>query len=138
MYPAPIRMFCTWLVVRPSEPEIRSLTEGPQEVVLSNGQQQTLSISLEGESKRELTGWELNITAWAPPEDLSQVDPILVPEPTIDLSQGLVPWAQLDGQVNTSRVGTYMQTIFEWAHGKISSVDFQLTLALWCIRWGRS
>ncbi|KAL0071212.1 hypothetical protein AAF712_001778 [Marasmius tenuissimus] len=105
--------------------EIRSFVEGSKEVTLSNGQQQTLSLSLEGESERELTGWKLNITAWTPPDDLSQVDSVLVPQPVIDLSQGLVPWDQLDGQANTSGVGTYMTT-FEWAHSQDSSVGVQL------------
>lgn len=105
--------------------EIRSFTEGAKGVVLSNGNQQTLNLSLEGESTRELTGWKLNITAWTPPEDLNQVDSVLVPQPVIDLSQGLVPWDQLDGQANTSGVGTYITT-FEWAHGQNSSVGAQL------------
>ncbi|KAK1227081.1 hypothetical protein PQX77_009914 [Marasmius sp. AFHP31] len=106
--------------------EIRSFTEGTKEVVLSNGQRRMVNLSLEGETERELTGWQLNITAWTPPADLNQVDSVLVPHPVIDLSQrGLVPWDELDGHANTSGVGTYTTT-FEWAHTENSSVGVQL------------
>ncbi|KAJ8082412.1 hypothetical protein PM082_008267 [Marasmius tenuissimus] len=109
-----------------SEIEIRSFTEGSKEVVLSNGQRRTVNLSLGGEIERELTGWQLNITAWTPPADLNQVDSVLVPHPVIDLShRGLVPWDQLDGHENTSGVGTYT-TPFEWAHDENGGVGAQL------------
>ncbi|KAJ8082407.1 hypothetical protein PM082_008262 [Marasmius tenuissimus] len=110
----------------PVDVEIRSFTAGSKEVVLSNGQRRTVNLSLEGEIERELTGWQLNITAWTPPADLSQVDSVLVPHPVIDLShRGLVPWDQLEGHANTSGVGTYTTT-FEWAHDKNGGVGIQL------------
>ncbi|KAL0071084.1 hypothetical protein AAF712_001642 [Marasmius tenuissimus] len=106
--------------------EIRSFTEGSKEVVLSSGQLRTVGFSLEGETERELTGWQLNITAWTPPADLDQVDSVLVPHPVIDLShRGLVPWDQLEGHANTSGVGTYTTT-FEWAHDENGGVGVQL------------
>ncbi|KAL0581293.1 hypothetical protein V5O48_000776 [Marasmius crinis-equi] len=105
--------------------DVRSFAEGSKQITLSNGQSQTVNLSLEGESTRELTGWQLNITAWTPPENLSQVDSVLVPQPPINLTQGLVPWDQLDGFANISGVGTYVTT-FEWAHGENSTVGVQL------------
>ncbi|KAL0566998.1 hypothetical protein V5O48_014995 [Marasmius crinis-equi] len=79
--------------------------------ITSSGMEtQTVSLSLEGEPVRELTSWQLNITAWTPPADLTQVDSVLVPHPP-----------------NTSGVGAYVTT-FEWAHEVNSSVGLQLDL----------
>ncbi|KAL0573337.1 hypothetical protein V5O48_008615 [Marasmius crinis-equi] len=104
--------------------EVRSFTEGTRQITLSNGETQTLDLSLEGEAPRELTGWQLNITAWTPPTNLSEVESVLVPYPPINLTQGLVPWDQLDGHQNTSGVGTYVTT-FEWAHSGVGvQLDF--------------
>ncbi|KAL0564854.1 hypothetical protein V5O48_017182 [Marasmius crinis-equi] len=70
------------------------------------------------------SGVELNITAWTPPTNLSQVESVLVPYPPINLTQGLVPWDQLDGHQNTSGVGTYVTT-FDWAHSGVGvQLDF--------------
>ncbi|KAL0565735.1 hypothetical protein V5O48_016289 [Marasmius crinis-equi] len=107
--------------------EVRSFTAGARQITLSNGETRSFDFSLESESIRELTGWQLNITAWTPPEDLTQVESVLVPHPPINLTQGLVPWDQLDGHQNTSGVGTYVTT-FEWAQGADSSVGVQLDL----------
>ncbi|KAI3611660.1 secreted protein [Moniliophthora roreri] len=107
--------------------ELRSTTEGSKEVILSNGDIQTVEFSLEGETIRELTGWQLNITKWTPPEDLSQIPSVLVPGPAINLTQGLVPWDELEGHENTSGVGTYVTT-FEWNHATDSNVGIRLDL----------
>ncbi|KAJ3974522.1 hypothetical protein EV361DRAFT_634279 [Lentinula raphanica] len=40
---------------------------------------------------------------------------VLVPQPPVNLTQGLVPWNQIEGLANVSSVGTYVTT-FEWAH----------------------
>uniref|UniRef100_A0A0W0ETP8 Secreted protein n=2 Tax=Moniliophthora roreri TaxID=221103 RepID=A0A0W0ETP8_MONRR len=105
--------------------ELRSTTEGSKKVTFSTGDTQTIKFSLEGETVRELTGWQLNITKWTPPEDLSQIPSVLVPEPAINLTQGLIPWDQLEGHKNTSGLGTYITT-FEWSHAIDSNVGVQL------------
>ncbi|KAF9261143.1 hypothetical protein L218DRAFT_961843 [Marasmius fiardii PR-910] len=105
--------------------EVRSFVGGSKQITLSNGRSQTVSLSLDGAPIQNLTGWQLNITSWEPPKDLSQVDSVLTPHPPINLTQGLVPWDQLDGHMNTSGVGTYT-TSFNWNHGQNSSVGVQL------------
>ncbi|KAF5357317.1 hypothetical protein D9758_005962 [Tetrapyrgos nigripes] len=107
--------------------ELRSFQDGDAEVTFSNGSTQTVSLSLSGESTRDLDGWQLNITAWTPPADLSQnkTQSVLVPMSPINLTQGLVPWNQLEGLANVSGVGTYMTT-FEWDHAEDSGVGVQL------------
>ncbi|EEB96935.1 hypothetical protein MPER_03841, partial [Moniliophthora perniciosa FA553] len=77
--------------------ELRSKTEGRKKFTFSTGDIQTIEFSLEGEPVRELTGWQLNITKWMPPEDLSQIPSVLVPEPAINLTQGLVPLGSARG-----------------------------------------
>ncbi|KAJ7231473.1 hypothetical protein B0H12DRAFT_1146523 [Mycena haematopus] len=73
------------------------------------------AVSLNGETTRTLSGWQLSLVAWTPPADLSgaSVLSVLVTQPTFNLTQGLVPWNTLDGQANTSGVGTY-STTFQW------------------------
>ncbi|KAF5365929.1 hypothetical protein D9758_006740 [Tetrapyrgos nigripes] len=107
--------------------ELRSFQDGDAELTLSNGSTQTVSLSLSGETSRELDGWQLNITAWTPPADLNQnkSHSILVPIAPINLTQGLVPWDQLDGLANVSGVGTYVTT-FEWDHTEDGGVGVQL------------
>ncbi|KAF9261168.1 hypothetical protein L218DRAFT_906097 [Marasmius fiardii PR-910] len=107
--------------------EVRSFVGGSKQITLSNGRSQTVSLSLDGATTQGLTGWQLNITSWEPPKDLSQVDSVLTPHPPINLTQGLVPWDQLDGHANTSGVGTYVTT-FDWNqnHGQNSSVGVRL------------
>ncbi|KAK7029418.1 ubiquitin-specific protease ubp1 [Paramarasmius palmivorus] len=78
-----------------------------------------------GESVRELDGWQLNITKWTSPEDLSRVKSVLVPMPPINLTDGLVPWDQLEGYADTSGVGTYVTT-FEWDHTRDGPVGAKL------------
>ncbi|EEB95734.1 hypothetical protein MPER_05250, partial [Moniliophthora perniciosa FA553] len=101
--------------------ELRSMVEGTTEITLSDGQRQTVNFSLKDEETRELTGWQLNITTWGPPEDLSEVKSVLVPQPLMNLTQGLVPWDTIEGYENASGVGTYVTT-FEWSHGEDSGV----------------
>ncbi|KAK1227080.1 hypothetical protein PQX77_009913 [Marasmius sp. AFHP31] len=96
----------------PSGVEIRSFTEGTKEVALSNGQRRTVHLSLEGETERELTGWQLNITAWTPPADLNQVDSVLVPHPVIDLSDQGGVGVQLD-------FGVVVHTLKAWLNGEV-------------------
>ncbi|KAL0569874.1 hypothetical protein V5O48_012093 [Marasmius crinis-equi] len=105
--------------------EARSFTKGSKQITDSNGQTTNTTFSLEGESVRSLSGWQLNITQWNPPANLSQIDSVLVPQPPINLTQGLVPWDQLPGQANISGVGTYLTT-FDWAHAQDSPVGVQL------------
>ncbi|KAF5366025.1 hypothetical protein D9758_006736 [Tetrapyrgos nigripes] len=107
--------------------ELRSFQDGDAELTLSNGSTQTVTLSLSGETPRELDGWQLNITAWTPPADLSQnkSQPTLVPMGPINLTQGLVPWDQLEGLANVSGVGTYVTT-FEWDHTEDGGVGVQL------------
>ncbi|KAG7095062.1 hypothetical protein E1B28_005852 [Marasmius oreades] len=105
--------------------EVRSLHEGSQQITLSNGQSRTVKLALDGANTQELTGWQLNITSWEPPQDLSKVDSVLVSHPPINLTRGLVPWDQLDGHANTSGVGTYVTT-FEWTHARNGGVGVQL------------
>ncbi|KAG7095059.1 hypothetical protein E1B28_005849 [Marasmius oreades] len=109
--------------------EVRSLHEGSQQITLSNGQSRTVKLALDGANTQELTGWQLNITSWEPPQDLSKVDSVLVPHPPINLTQGLVPWDQLDGHANTSGVGTYVTT-FEWTHARNGGVGVQLNFGV--------
>ncbi|KAJ3769058.1 hypothetical protein FB446DRAFT_600136, partial [Lentinula raphanica] len=59
--------------------------------------------------------WQLNVTAWTPLENLSKHQSVLVPQPPVNLTQGLVPWNQIEGLANVSGVGMYVTT-FEWAH----------------------
>ncbi|KAI3611686.1 hypothetical protein WG66_007653 [Moniliophthora roreri] len=112
-----------------SGPTLCSFIEGTRQIVLSNGQRRTIHFTLEGESVRELDGWQLNITKWTPPKDLSQVHSILVPLPPVNLTEGLVSWDQLEGHANTSGVGTYVTT-FEWNHTPGGPVGVQLDLGV--------
>ncbi|KAF5355430.1 hypothetical protein D9758_006403 [Tetrapyrgos nigripes] len=107
--------------------ELRSFQDNDAEITFSNGSTQTVNLSLSGESPRELDGWQLNITAWTPPADLSQnkSKPVLVPMAPINLTQGLVPWDQLEGLANVSGVGTYVTTL-DWDQAEDGGVGVQL------------
>jgi hypothetical protein len=103
----------TAVALNTSQIELRSTTEGTKQFVTSNGQTSTANFSLEGQTQQVLDGWQLNITAWTPPQNLSDHTSVLVAHPTINLTQGIVPWNQIDGFANVSGVGTYV-TSFEW------------------------
>jgi len=105
--------------------EIRSTSEGTFAYTLSTGDVGSVNVTLEGETTRTLSGWQLEIVAWMPPQDLSTIDSVLVPQPIFNLTQGLVPWNQLEGQANTSGVGTY-NTTFEWNHAQNGTVGVKL------------
>ncbi|KAJ7288120.1 hypothetical protein C8J57DRAFT_1494444 [Mycena rebaudengoi] len=90
--------------------EIRSTSEGTFAYTLSTG---------------DVGSVNLEIVAWMPPQDLSTIDSVLVPQPIFNLTQGLVPWNQLEGQANTSGVGTY-NTTFEWNHAQNGTVGVKL------------
>ncbi|THV06677.1 hypothetical protein K435DRAFT_743134 [Dendrothele bispora CBS 962.96] len=111
--------------------ELRSFEDGEKQISFSNGSSQTVSFSLKGETTRELDGWELNITAWTPPADITvnQTHSLLVPLTPINLTQGLLPWDQLEvegvNMTNISGVGTYV-TSFEWDHTEDDGVGVQL------------
>ncbi|KAG7097513.1 hypothetical protein E1B28_004855 [Marasmius oreades] len=62
---------------------------------------------------------------WEPPEDVNEVQSILVSLPPINLMNGPIPWDQLDGHFNMSGVGTYT-TMFEWVHGVDGGVGVKL------------
>jgi hypothetical protein len=95
--------------------EVQSKNDGAFVYTLSTGRTGSVSVSLGNETTRVLSGWQLSIVAWTPPADLSSgtVESVLVTQPTFNLTQGLVPWNTLDGQANTSGVGTY-DTSFQW------------------------
>ncbi|KAF7359301.1 Secreted protein [Mycena sanguinolenta] len=93
--------------------EVRAPSDGVFNYTLSTGQVGSVEVALGGEVTRTLDGWLLDIVAWTPPENLSTIESVLVPQPVFNLTQGLVPWNTLQGQVNTSGVGTY-NTTFDW------------------------
>ncbi|KAJ7184171.1 hypothetical protein C8R46DRAFT_1343311 [Mycena filopes] len=93
--------------------EVRSSSDGDFTYTLSTGRSGSVTVSLSGETTRTLSGWQLSIVAWTPPSDLNTVKSVLVTQPLFNLSQGLVPWNTLEGQNNTSGVGTY-NTTFNW------------------------
>ncbi|KAJ7184135.1 hypothetical protein C8R46DRAFT_1343283 [Mycena filopes] len=93
--------------------EIRSSSDGDFAYTLSTGHSGSIKVSLAGEATRTLSGWLLSIVAWTPPQNLSIVKSVLVTQPLFNLTQGLVPWNTLEGQENTSGVGTY-NTTFDW------------------------
>ncbi|KAF7359295.1 Secreted protein [Mycena sanguinolenta] len=93
--------------------EVRAPSDGVFNYTLSTGQVGSVEVALGGEVTRTLDGWLLDIVAWTPPENLSTIESVLVPQPVFNLTQGLVPWNTLQGQVNTSGVGTYNAT-FDW------------------------
>ncbi|KAJ3800757.1 hypothetical protein GGU11DRAFT_771943 [Lentinula aff. detonsa] len=95
--------------------ELRSLSEGSKQFISEAGETMTANFSLEGETSRVLSDWVLNVTAWTPPQNLSDHRSVLVPQPLMNLTQGLVPWNQIEGLANISGVGTYV-TSFEWNH----------------------
>ncbi|KAJ7702445.1 hypothetical protein B0H17DRAFT_1044362 [Mycena rosella] len=105
--------------------EIQSFSEGVFTYTLSTGTAGSVNVTLEGETTRTLSGWILSIVAWTPPEDLSDINSVLVTQPTINLTQGLVPWNELAGQANTSGVGTY-NTTFDWNHAPNGTVGVKL------------
>ncbi|KAJ6488564.1 hypothetical protein C8R47DRAFT_484312 [Mycena vitilis] len=93
--------------------EIRSATDGIFNYTLSTGETGSVNVTLGSEATRTLSGWQLGIVAWTPPQNLSTIDSVLVTQPVFNLTQGLVPWDTLAGQANTSGVGTY-NTTFDW------------------------
>ncbi|KAJ6500535.1 hypothetical protein C8R45DRAFT_72631 [Mycena sanguinolenta] len=93
--------------------EVRASSDGVFNYTLSTGVVGSVDVTLGGELTRTLDGWLLGIVAWTPPENLSTIESVLVPQPVFNLTQGLVPWNTLQGQVNTSGVGTY-NTTFDW------------------------
>ncbi|KAJ7929193.1 hypothetical protein B0H13DRAFT_1703246 [Mycena leptocephala] len=93
--------------------ELRSTSEGVFAYTLSTGDTGSVNVTLGGETTRTLSGWQLSIVAWTPPQNLSTINSVLVPQPVFNLTQGLVPWNALAGQANTSGVGTYNAT-FDW------------------------
>ncbi|KAJ3845417.1 hypothetical protein F5878DRAFT_207024 [Lentinula raphanica] len=105
--------------------QLRSFKSGSKQFFTRAGERKTADFSLKGETSRVLSGWRLNITAWTPPEDLSEPKSVLVRHSPIDLTEGLVPWNQIDGLANVSGVGTYV-TSFEWAHAKDGAVGLLL------------
>jgi hypothetical protein len=95
--------------------EFRSPSDGAFTYKLSSGHTGSVNVTLGGETTRTISGWQLSIVAWTPPPDLSTgiVKSVLVTQPVFNLTQGLVPWNTLEGQANTSGIGTY-HTTFDW------------------------
>ncbi|KAJ3845419.1 hypothetical protein F5878DRAFT_636639 [Lentinula raphanica] len=105
--------------------ELRSLSSGSKQFITASGESMAANFSLEGEMSQVLTGWQLNVTAWTPPENLSEHQSVLVPQPPVNLTQGLVPWNQIEGLANVSGVGTYV-TSFEWNNAVDGAVGLLL------------
>ncbi|GAW08570.1 secreted protein [Lentinula edodes] len=105
--------------------ELRSQDEGMKQFVTEAGESISAIFSLENETSRVLDGWQLNVTAWTPPQNLSDYKSVLIPQSAIDLTQGLVPWSSIDGLNNISGVGTY-STSFEWSHADDGAVGLLL------------
>ncbi|KAJ4474499.1 hypothetical protein J3R30DRAFT_3295777 [Lentinula aciculospora] len=105
--------------------ELRSFNEGSKQLVTLAGDTITAKFSLEGETSRVLSEWQLNVTAWTPPQNLSDSKSVLVPQPAVNLTQGLIPWNQIEGLTNVSGVGTYF-TSFEWTHAEDGVVGLLL------------
>ncbi|KAJ3756701.1 hypothetical protein EV360DRAFT_84703 [Lentinula raphanica] len=105
--------------------QLRSLNPGPTHFVTETGEIRIANLSLEGETSQTLSGWELNVTAWMPPANIHEHQSVLVPLPPINLTQGLVPWSQIEGLANISGVGTYV-TSFEWTHANDGAVGLLL------------
>ncbi|KAJ3965006.1 hypothetical protein EV361DRAFT_955415 [Lentinula raphanica] len=93
--------------------------------VTETGENRIANLSLEGETSQILSGWELNVTACMPPADIHEHQSVLVPLPLMNLTQGLVPWSQIEGLANISGVGTYV-TSFEWTHANDGAVGLLL------------
>ncbi|KAF8130454.1 hypothetical protein K438DRAFT_1886550 [Mycena galopus ATCC 62051] len=93
--------------------EVRSPSDGVFNYTLSTGDTGSVNVTLQGEMTSTLDGWQLSIVAWTPPQNLSAIESVLVTQPVFNLTQGLVPWNTLEGQANTSGVGTY-NTTFDW------------------------
>ncbi|KAK7029411.1 hypothetical protein VNI00_014665 [Paramarasmius palmivorus] len=93
-----------------ADPDVSAVAAGSGAVELRS---KAIRFSLEGEEIQVLGGWQLNITRWEPPEDLYKTKSILVPQPPINLTQGLVPWDEIEGYEDASGVGTYVTT-FDW------------------------
>ncbi|KIK65051.1 hypothetical protein GYMLUDRAFT_56519 [Collybiopsis luxurians FD-317 M1] len=105
--------------------ELRSLDEGSRQVVTADGKTMTATFSLGGATQQVLSGWRLNVTAWTPPQNLSEHSSVLVPQPAVNLTQGIVPWGQIEGLANVSGVGTYV-TSFEWSQAQNGGVGVLL------------
>ncbi|KAJ3889151.1 hypothetical protein GG344DRAFT_52267 [Lentinula edodes] len=105
--------------------ELRSQDEGTKHFVTEAGESISAIFSLENETSRVLDGWQLNVTAWTPPQNLSDYKSVLIPQSAIDLTQGLVPWSSIEGLNNISGVGTY-STSFEWSHADDGAVGLLL------------
>ncbi|KAJ3775256.1 hypothetical protein FB446DRAFT_701703 [Lentinula raphanica] len=105
--------------------QLRSLNSGPKHFVTETGENRIANLSLEGETSQILSGWELNVTACMPPADIHEHQSVLVPLPLMNLTQGLVPWSQIEGLANISGVGTYV-TSFEWTHANDGAVGLLL------------
>ncbi|KAJ3877808.1 hypothetical protein F5051DRAFT_373819 [Lentinula edodes] len=105
--------------------ELRSPDEGMKQFITEAGETMSANFSLEGETSQVLGGWQLNVTAWTPPQNLSEHRSVLVPQAAINLTQGLVPWSSIEGLTNISGVGTY-STSFEWSHADDGAVGLLL------------
>ncbi|KAF8185032.1 hypothetical protein K438DRAFT_1974234 [Mycena galopus ATCC 62051] len=106
--------------------------DSPASVVVdTDGNIEVQSSSDGRRTTRNLSGWQLSIVAWTPPANLSvgaAVQSVLVTQPTFNLTQGLVLWDTLEGQTNTSGVGTY-STTFQWKDHDTFVNDVQIPTA---------
>ncbi|GAW04150.1 secreted protein [Lentinula edodes] len=105
--------------------ELRSPDEGMKQFITEAGETMSANFTLEGETSQVLDGWQLNVTAWTPPQNLSDHRSVLIPQAAINLTQGLVPWSSIEGLANISGVGTY-NTSFEWNHADDGAVGLLL------------
>lgn len=105
--------------------ELRSPDEGMKQFITEAGETMSANFSLEGETSQVLSGWQLNVTSWMPPQNLSDHRSVLISQAAINLTQGLVPWSSIEGLTNISGVGTY-STSFEWSHADDGAVGLLL------------
>ncbi|KAF5392033.1 hypothetical protein D9757_003216 [Collybiopsis confluens] len=109
----------------PTRVELHSLGEGIKQLVTAGGQELTANFSLGGATQQVLDGqWQLNVTAWTPPQNLSDHRSVLVPQPAVTLTGGVVPWTSIQGLANVSGVeralldfGQVFHTVQAWVNG---------------------
>ncbi|KAJ7837087.1 hypothetical protein B0H14DRAFT_2589426 [Mycena olivaceomarginata] len=93
--------------------EVQSASDGVFNYTLSTGDTGSVNVTLGGDDDPYSQRMAIEYRRLDPPQNLSSIEPVLVPQPVFNLTQGLVPWNTLAGQANTSGVGTY-NTTFDW------------------------
>lgn len=108
------------------------------EIVLRETQNATRHVKYDGEERSvdvdftvpppiNLTDWELTITSFNPPDNLSQADPLYrsVYEASTWQTHALIPWQEIDESlVNVSGVGTYVKQLHNDGNGEFNPLIF--------------